>query len=134
MYLEEKSHKTRNPPPAEATWINKGLLEASECFSCENMIDHISGEFILKILCRDPCHKNVKSNIETADDDLEKRSFKNMVRFYKDKLLQLLSGVRAKKIFKNSECKYLRQHGILDYVDNSWILTKKAKATLLMQI
>ena len=133
MFLKEKSPKTRNHAPPEATWINKGLLEASECFSCENRIDHIPGEFIVKILCRDPCHKKMKSNIEINDDALEKRSFINMVRFYKDKLLQVLDGVKAKKIFKDSECKYLRQHGILDYVENSWILTKKAKSTLLMR-
>jgi len=114
MFLREESPKTRKHASPEATWINKGLLDASECFSCENRIDHVPGEFIIKILCRDPCNKNIKSNIEINDDALERRSFINMVRFYKDKLLQVLAGVKVKKIFKDSVHKYLRQLGILD--------------------
>lgn len=133
MFIEEESFKTRNQASPEATWINKGLIEASECFSCENRIDHIPGEFIVKILCMDPCSRNDKSNLEINGDALEKRSFLNMVRFNRDKLLRVLDGVKAKKIFKDSERKNLRQHGILDYIDNSWILTKKAKSTLLMR-
>ena len=54
-------------------------------------------------------------------------------KFLHDFAARALDGVKAKKIFKDSECKNLRQHGILDYVDNSWILTKKAKSTLLMR-
>lgn len=130
MFLEEESHKTRNHPLSEAKWINKGLIEASECFSCQNKMDHLHGEFIVKIYCIDPCHKKNKSNIELNENSLEKKSFINMVRFYKDKLLRVINGVKVKKIFKDSELKYLRQHGILDYVDNSWILTKKAKSNL----
>jgi hypothetical protein len=37
-------------------WITKGVISASDCFSCANRIDHEVKGRRISILCRNPCN------------------------------------------------------------------------------
>jgi hypothetical protein len=48
----------------EATWMQKGFYEASQCFRCSRKIDHIHKNHMVTILCSDPCLKTDNNQTE----------------------------------------------------------------------
>ena len=48
-------------------------------------------------------------------DELEKRSVENLVYFYRDELMSMTEGVRARDLFPKGLRKRLRDFGILVY-------------------
>ena len=57
----------------EAEWVCRGLISASECFSCANKIDHRYSGSRVSILCRDPCnYKPLEGERRPALDDIER--------------------------------------------------------------
>ncbi|MFQ6076804.1 MAG: hypothetical protein ACE5Z5_11825 [Candidatus Bathyarchaeia archaeon] len=53
-------------------WVPRGLISASECFSCANKVDHRHSGSGVSILCRDPCnYKPLRGERRLVLDDIE---------------------------------------------------------------
>ncbi|MCW3991834.1 MAG: hypothetical protein NWE79_03940 [Candidatus Bathyarchaeota archaeon] len=53
--------------------MSRGLISASECFTCANSSDHRLMGVRVSILCRDPCnYEPVKGERRPALDDIER--------------------------------------------------------------
>ena len=56
----------------DAKWVNRGIISASECFSCTNKVDYRVRDGLFTILCRDPCnYKSLKGEKRPSLDNLE---------------------------------------------------------------
>ena len=56
----------------DVKWLSRGLISASECFSCANKVDHKVKGSRVSILCRDQCnYKPLKGERRPALDNIE---------------------------------------------------------------
>lgn len=51
-----------------------------------------------------------------TEEWLEKKSFENMIYYYKEQLWQIVNGVMQRKVFTDSELWSLRRHGVFERV------------------
>ena len=62
----------------DSTWESRGLISASECFSCANKVNHRYGDHRVSILCKDPCnYRPLKGERRLNIDDIEDLERKN---------------------------------------------------------
>ena len=48
-----------------------------------------------------------------SSEELEEQSFRNMVEYHREDLLQLMNGARLRDIFTQNQSQRLKRHGIL---------------------
>ena len=69
---------------------------------------------------------------EGSGFDVEEKNFENMVLFNKNKLLQIIKGKSAYKLFSSSARKRLRDTGILVFENDVTGLVVSEKAFLVL--
>lgn len=56
----------------DGKWVTRGIISASECFSCANKIDHRLRDRSVSILCLDPCnYRPLRGERRTVLEDIE---------------------------------------------------------------
>ena len=56
----------------ESSWINRGMHTASECFSCDNKLDHVLKGSRIAILCKDYCNYSRTSSAIVQNEKIVK--------------------------------------------------------------
>jgi len=65
-----------------------------------------------------------------SSQNLDEKSFENLVRFYEDDLRRILEGVDIDEVLTQGDRGKLSSAGILSYVNATWTVTERARNIL----